>query len=279
MPGVRPTARRLVSRVRGLRTHNRSCPDRPATGGGGDSAARTGLRNQARAGTLPVAHILCCPGDLFLAGAGLHRTLGTGEGSVGDGGSANPGRHLGFFRCALAAHSLPVAVGGGLDAAARHHFSLVPGAKKSTAVSLPICRKGGGPDYTFLVLCPRRLLPVECNFLRPARSGAEVTKRSLRRPRPNAVHLMGSGHQFAIYSWATPSPGPPRLKKTPVAVHPLPQGGEGNKFKLLPPSVAAATEGPGVRGSNWEQSALVNSIGPRRRPRLRPTPGRCRPRR
>ena len=25
----------------------------------------------------------------------------------------------------------------------------------------------------------------------------------------------------------TPSPGPPRLKKTPAAGHPLPQGGEG----------------------------------------------------
>ena len=29
---------------------------------------------------------------------------------------------------------------------------------------------------------------------------------------------------------ATPSPGPPRLKKTPTAVHPLPQGGDGRKL-------------------------------------------------
>jgi hypothetical protein len=29
---------------------------------------------------------------------------------------------------------------------------------------------------------------------------------------------------------ATPSPGPPRLKKTPAAGHPLPQGGEGRPF-------------------------------------------------
>jgi hypothetical protein len=28
----------------------------------------------------------------------------------------------------------------------------------------------------------------------------------------------------------TPSPGPPRLKKTPAAVYPLPQGGEGLQF-------------------------------------------------
>jgi hypothetical protein len=29
----------------------------------------------------------------------------------------------------------------------------------------------------------------------------------------------------------TPSPVPPRLEKTPVAGHPLPQRGEGSKFK------------------------------------------------
>jgi len=28
----------------------------------------------------------------------------------------------------------------------------------------------------------------------------------------------------------TPSSGPPRLKKTPAAAHPLPQGGEGLEF-------------------------------------------------
>ena len=31
---------------------------------------------------------------------------------------------------------------------------------------------------------------------------------------------------------ATPSPGPPRLTKTPVAGHPLPQGGEGWKLHM-----------------------------------------------
>jgi ABC-type nickel/cobalt efflux system permease component RcnA len=35
----------------------------------------------------------------------------------------------------------------------------------------------------------------------------------------------------AAGSQATPSPGPPRLVKAPVAVHPLPQGGEGIKFQ------------------------------------------------
>jgi hypothetical protein len=29
---------------------------------------------------------------------------------------------------------------------------------------------------------------------------------------------------------ATPSPGPPRLMKAPVASHSLPQGGEGTEF-------------------------------------------------
>jgi hypothetical protein len=31
------------------------------------------------------------------------------------------------------------------------------------------------------------------------------------------------------------APRPPRLVKAPVAVHPLPQGGEGSKFKLRLP--------------------------------------------
>ena len=31
--------------------------------------------------------------------------------------------------------------------------------------------------------------------------------------------------------FATPSPGPPRLKRTPAAGHPLPQGGEGQRAK------------------------------------------------
>ena len=34
------------------------------------------------------------------------------------------------------------------------------------------------------------------------------------------------------------APFPPRLVKTPAAVHPLPQGGEGYKFRSTPPSVA-----------------------------------------
>ena len=51
---------------------------------------------------------------------------------------------------------------------------------------------------------------------------------------------IGSGTPYEAATWennvaatlassltGTPSPGPPRLKKTPAAVHPLPQGGEG----------------------------------------------------
>jgi len=45
----------------------------------------------------------------------------------------------------------------------------------------------------------------------------------------------------------TPSPGPPRLEKAPVAVHPLPQGGEGSKIN--PPLAPLGERGQGVRGS------------------------------
>jgi hypothetical protein len=37
--------------------------------------------------------------------------------------------------------------------------------------------------------------------------------------------LTSEGHKVA-----TPSPGPPRLMKTPAAGHPLPQGGRGRKL-------------------------------------------------
>ena len=43
----------------------------------------------------------------------------------------------------------------------------------------------------------------------------------VRRPQPSARKLQRLPLQV------TPSPGPPRLGKTPAAVHPLPQGGEG----------------------------------------------------
>jgi|GEM_PF-1147864 hypothetical protein len=49
--------------------------------------------------------------------------------------------------------------------------------------------------------------------------------------RGNTIHLRGFG--FSICCWVTPSPVPPRLEKAPVAVHPLPQGGEGSKFKSM----------------------------------------------
>jgi hypothetical protein len=70
---------------------------------------------------------------------------------------------------------------------------------------------------------------------------------------PNTVHLMGFGKSIRNLIRRTPSPacgpkpmlftarrfpfggrrpGPPRLEKAPVAVHPLPQGGEGCEFEL-----------------------------------------------
>ena len=61
------------------------------------------------------------------------------------------------------------------------------------------------------------------------------------RGHPQCCSLRGqSRHSRFIRRCATPSPG--------AARHPLPQGGEGSKIKSPPPSDAAATEGPGVRG-------------------------------
>ena len=45
----------------------------------------------------------------------------------------------------------------------------------------------------------------------------------------------------------TPSPVPPRLEGTPVAVHPLPQGGEGVKSTLPSPPWGRGAGGEGVR--------------------------------
>jgi hypothetical protein len=43
---------------------------------------------------------------------------------------------------------------------------------------------------------------------------------------------------FVGFTVLTPSPVSPRLMRTPVASHPLPQGGEGCNVKSAPPSVA-----------------------------------------
>ena len=48
------------------------------------------------------------------------------------------------------------------------------------------------------------------------------------------------------YSRATPSPVPPRLVKTPVAVHPLRQGGEG--CKINSPLASLGERGRGGEG-------------------------------
>jgi hypothetical protein len=55
----------------------------------------------------------------------------------------------------------------------------------------------------------------------------------------------------------TPSPGPPRLKKTPAAVHPLPQGGEGLEFPHYPFSpgnerVVLPSRCPRLRSTNLQ---------------------------
>ena len=53
---------------------------------------------------------------------------------------------------------------------------------------------------------------------------------------------LGGRHEITIYNgrWTTPSPGPRRLVKAPVAVHPLPQGGEGTRDRN---NAALSTQG------------------------------------
>ena len=52
----------------------------------------------------------------------------------------------------------------------------------------------------------------------------DVLRGHCRMLSPASCELQRDGRRLV-----TPSPGPPRLKKTPAAVHPLPQGGEGGK--------------------------------------------------
>jgi len=73
-----------------------------------------------------------------------------------------------------------------------------------------------------------------------ARDGRRLVTPSPGPPRPvktpAAVHPLpqgGEGWSFYIFRAAAASPGPPRLKKTPAAVHPLPQGGEGWSFYII----------------------------------------------
>jgi len=53
----------------------------------------------------------------------------------------------------------------------------------------------------------------------------DVLRGHCRMLSPASCELQRDGRRLV-----TPSPGPPRLKKTPAAVHPLPQGGEGREF-------------------------------------------------
>ncbi len=50
--------------------------------------------------------------------------------------------------------------------------------------------------------------------------------------------------------WETPSPGPPRLMKTPMADHPLPQGGEGHRTKNLSANVETPEECAALPGQD-----------------------------
>ncbi len=71
----------------------------------------------------------------------------------------------------------PVTVGGGLDAAAGYCFSLVPGAKKTAAVAVPVRRSGRATAHAFPAFCPDRFRPAERNFLFRAGPGAAVAKQ------------------------------------------------------------------------------------------------------
>ena len=83
------------------------------------------------------------------------------------------------------------------------------------------------------------------------------------------------GLQVNSVSLPTPSPGPRRLMKAPVAVHPLPQGGEGHPshewrrstmviLALMGqrPRKTRHLQGPTLKGSNAVRAMAV----------LRPTP-------
>ena len=56
--------------------------------------------------------------------------------------------------------------------------------------------------------------------------GEGVDTANAQRRHPGS-QLSGCDPQTDGTRFATPSPGPPRLKRTPAAGHPLPQGGEG----------------------------------------------------
>ena len=92
--------------------------------------------------------------------------------------------------------------------------------------------------------------------LRPARAaagspglGVEV-RYPVSRSTPSAPNAVLACDYFPG-TWAlTPSPVPPRLMTAPVAVHPLPQRGEGSKFELPLPSPpwGRGAGGEGVAG-------------------------------
>jgi hypothetical protein len=60
-----------------------------------------------------------------------------------------------------------------------------------------------------------------------AKCTARMQKLQGRGFSPILFTYQVSGNVIAMGRRATPSPGPPRLVKAPVAFHPLPQGGEG----------------------------------------------------
>jgi len=82
-------------------------------------------------------------------------------------------------------------------------------------------------------------------------------------------------HRSVVANGQTPSPGPPRLKTTPAAVHPLPQGGEGRAtgigitalgLVLVALAMASAAPAADVADcdlvSGWEQKGAARHFTP-----------------
>jgi len=102
---------------------------------------------------------------------------------------------------------LPPAASGG---------SALPGSSDVQSGPDPLFEKRG--PITLADLAQRKTIGVaaaEVNDYAPAHYQGELV--------PSPPHAEVSRHSFAICSLAAPSPGPTRLEKAPVAVHPVSQ--------------------------------------------------------
>ena len=129
------------------------------------------------ASTEPKAEPVRYPWRIFFAVLGISFLLaliseglwGEQKAAVGNGRSTDPCRCLGVFRCAPAAHSPAIALGSGLDAAARRHLPLVPGPQKKAPVTRAVCGSGSGAGHSVPAFCVACIFPGQFDFLHRAR--------------------------------------------------------------------------------------------------------------